>query len=79
MYLRACLSERWRVCSMIDRSEAPPRAADFGASERTGKADRKHGPVANRAQILRGSRDRPGSVQQWAATKVEHIPVVRGR
>src|SRR5436305_9833681 len=33
MYFRTCLRERWRVWSMMARSEAPPSAAVYGTGQ----------------------------------------------
>jgi hypothetical protein len=35
MYLRTCFKERWRVCSKMERSEAPPAAAEVARPERS--------------------------------------------
>src|SRR5579863_5916572 len=56
MYLRTCLSDRWRVWSMMARSVAPPSAADVARPERREwpekDASLSPAPAANRLMIL---------------------------
>jgi hypothetical protein len=49
MYLRTCFKERWRVCSMMERSEAPPSAAEVASPERSECPEKRAGVETGRA------------------------------